>query len=461
MGGEIGIENNLPEAGTSFWFTAGLDKRRAGALDVWSPPDALNAVPVLVLHPSSLMRDVLVAQAVACGVRVRAEDDAAKGLKELRAAAYGGSPYKAILIDSRLDRLEVFDLVQVIKKDSDLPTPGIVMLTSVGESPDSILSTLPEPRTQLLKPIKQSRLADALLWVLGKHEPARPGSLDTAATRVASERVTPHLRHVENLHPDEPRIEPRILLVEDDAATQDAIGQLLRQMGFAVDPAANGVAAVDAACERRYDAILMDCQMPELDGARAAAEIRRCQRGARRTPIIGLTASAAESVDDSLVRGEFDDYLCKPARAEEIRAKLDKWCRAGEVPHESGSDLASTLSDPVVVNSLRRTFLKDARARLRVLRRAVDGGDFQIVAQTAHALYGGCLMVGASDLAQACQSLESLSRRGSGAPLAEALGTVESEFGRFHELITNATGSDNGAKLAPLTKIKEKPLSSP
>lgn len=425
MDGEIGVESNAPAAGSSFWFTARLEKRPADAPDVWSAPEALRGLRVLLLHRPSPLREVLAAQLAACGVGVRAEHRLAGGLKELRAGAYAGNPYQVLLIDSGLDHLEIFCLLQSVKKDKDLPAPKIVVLAPMGTGADPISKMLREAKTRLIKPVTQSRLADALLLALEKHGLARSGTLETSVTRIAASRAVTGHREARKPRSDE----RRILLVEDNPATQQALGQLLRKMGFVVDLADNGVGAVKAAVESRYDVILMDCNLPEMDGPQAAEEIRRRERGHRRTPIICLTGSSQESARDCLDRWDFDDYLSKPAPAREIRAKLERWAPAGKPRGEDNFGLASTLTDPVVMESLRRTFVEDGRTRLEALRRAVSEGDFRAVAQAAHAFYGGCVTLGLSELAEACESLEAAARRGDRDSLAENLGEVESAFG--------------------------------
>jgi two-component system sensor histidine kinase/response regulator len=429
MGGEIGVESNAPTAGSSFWFTARLERRPADSPDVWSAPDALRGVPVLLLHPPSPLRDILAAQVAVCGAHVRVEHEVAVGLKELRAAAYAGKPYQILLVDSKVDRLEIYHLLQSGAKDKDLPIPKIVVLTAMGVGSGQISKDLHHSATYLNYPITQSRLATALLLALGENQRAGIGRAEGSVARMAASRAARNDPETLNSGLDQ----RRILLAEDNPTTRQALAQLLEKMGFAVDLADNGVAAVNAAGEDRYDAILMDCNLPQMDGAQAAVEIRRREGGERHTPIICLSGSSLESTKDCIDRGEFDDYLRKPAPAKEIWAKLDQWCAARKPRGEDEFGLASVLTDPVAIEGLRRTFLEDGRERMKVLQQAVAEGDFRSAAQAAHAFHGGCLMLGVSDLAEACESLEATARRGDHASLAECLTGVKTEFGRVEE----------------------------
>jgi CheY-like chemotaxis protein/HPt (histidine-containing phosphotransfer) domain-containing protein len=226
------------------------------------------------------------------------------------------------------------------------------------------------------------------------------------------------------VRPEQPRpsgaegkkLAARILIAEDNPTNQKVIVLLLTKFGCSVEVALNGAEAVAAAGKTEFDAILMDCQMPIMDGFEATALIRR--NGGRHVPIIALTANAMDGERERCLSAGMDDYLSKPVRAEELRRKLQSWVLTGAnfLPGPSGM-LDRMLSVPEYLTELIsedagtaaeliQTFLDDAAASLANLEKAVAAREADRASRILHSLKGSCSQMGALGIARICSDLE-------------------------------------------------------
>ncbi len=228
----------------------------------------------------------------------------------------------------------------------------------------------------------------------------------------------------------------RVLVAEDDEVNQLMTRHMLADLGFHVDCVASGTEALAALEERRYDVVLMDCMMPELDGYETTLEIRRRQKGSRHTPIIAMTAHALEDDRERCLGVGMNDYLSKPFRRESLFAALDRWLTtadaqsliAAQAPPLPVSPAAGgpTLLDPEQIESLRQVggdkvdvlskvagiFLRRGRSRIEELRQAVKAGDARSMRMCAHGLKGSAANLGAREMAEICGEIEVLALQG-------------------------------------------------
>jgi CheY-like chemotaxis protein/HPt (histidine-containing phosphotransfer) domain-containing protein len=264
-----------------------------------------------------------------------------------------------------------------------------------------------------------------------------------------------------------------ILLAEDQPVNQRVATAMLENLGFAVDVVADGAGAVRAAILTPYRAILMDCQIPVLDGYRATGEIRRLQGASGRTPIIAVTGSATPADRERCLAAGMDDYLTKPLRVEALAAMLARWASGGSVPAgvvrpiaalpsdrvdpAVAVDLAHPVLDAQVVGRLERLgdaagedlmgqlttmFLADADAWVVALREGLAGDDAVAVHRSAHTLSGASANLGATDLARLCASLATDGGAGDLVHGGARLGAIEAELGRVRSaLISRRTAS--------------------
>jgi signal transduction histidine kinase/DNA-binding response OmpR family regulator len=425
MGGKIGVDG-VPDVGSTFWFTARFDKQAHASRSGSSPALVrIQKPPVLIVDKSSLARQVLAHHAEAYETRPCAVPDAAGALDALKTAAAKRDPFAMLFIDAGMDGVEILRLLETIREDQTHGTPELVMLTGPGADLDPIVAALMGQYSELTKPLKQSQVAGILRTA---HTDSRDTPEETLPRAVSHTEAMP----AAHSSPPEDRAGARlrVLLAEDNPVALESLSLLLRDVGCDVDVATDGLAAIRATRQTRYDAIFMDFQMPGLDGCQASREILRHEIGdAGRTPIIALTASAPENIRERCLRAGMIDYLFKPVRAKQLQAVLAQHCRPESPSSGDGARTTGSEDNPVAIDRLRTLFLEDSQARLRQMRQAARDGNWEAIANEAHGLVGSARMVGATDMSSACKSLEAMALSGDPTPLA-ALRQAETEFER-------------------------------
>ncbi len=332
MGGEMGVEST-PGAGSTFWFTAQLDQQPANAKPVKQEKVDLANVRVLIVDDNATNREILELQTLAWQMQSASAASAAEALRVLRQAAPG--TYPLVILDMQMPEMDGLSLARAIKADPMLSGTRLVMLTSLGQKLNPAELAAAGIAGYLTKPAKQSLLFDCLAAVMGH---ARPNEVRRITASTA---------------PPPPARKLRILLAEDSSINQQvAIGQLAK-LGYTADCVANGLEVLEALERIPYELILMDCQMPEMDGYEATREIRRReqppqQTGCKPVHIIAMTAHAMQGDREECLAAGMNDYLSKPVREPELRLALD---RCGRAEGEYGP-AASLHEPPVVVPAL-------------------------------------------------------------------------------------------------------------
>jgi two-component system sensor histidine kinase/response regulator len=322
MDGEIGIES-LPDHGSTFWFTAKFGKQVIEATAAGEPAVNLFGARVLIVDDSAAIRNTLRYQAESWGMIATEAESAQRALDLLRAGITQGEPYEIALLDVMMPDMNGFQLAEAIKSDPTMASADLVLLQPFGKRRPDTRAGRVLFAAYLAKPVRQSQLHDCLLTV-------RAGSVSTEPG-VPSRSVTRHSLHeLEIKDIDKTFSDTRILIAEDDLVNQDvALGQLYN-LGYRAEAVPNGRELLKAIENNNFDIILMDCQMPELDGYGATAEIRRREGTARHTTIIAMTAHALDGDDVGCLAAGMDDYLSKPVKLEVLRGKLERWSRPGE-----------------------------------------------------------------------------------------------------------------------------------
>ena len=322
MGGEIGATSQVG-AGTTFWFSLGLPLD-ASTPSVALPPRDLKGVRVLIVDDNAVNRRVLEGQLASWGLQHKSVASGEEALDALRQAQAAGAPHQIAIVDQEMPGMDGESLARAIKADPALQATLLVMLTSVGQRGDGKRMAEAGFAAYLTKPIRQAPLLEALssVWAIQGQEPQRLITRHSLAASQTAEGMP---------DPDTvPFRQTRVLLVEDNVVNQKVAVRMLEKLGCRVDVAANGKEAVDMVQKLPYGIVFMDCQMPEMDGYEATAEIRRQQGAGQRLPIIAMTANAMQGDREKCLDAGMDDYISKPARSAALRAALERWIPRSE-----------------------------------------------------------------------------------------------------------------------------------
>jgi CheY-like chemotaxis protein len=319
MHGEIGVQSK-PGQGSNFWFTAQLEKQSGEAK---SPPKYsrnLFDVRVLVVDDNATNRMILHHQILEWQMSPGIAASGAEALEILRAAARAGKPYDLALLDIQMPEMDGFSLARAINIDQAIAGTRLIVLTSLGQALSTAELKEAGIEAYLVKPVKQSRLFDCLVNVMKK-------SLDESAGALSARPVG--APNSSELNPKAEKV--RVLLAEDNTVNQQvALGQL-RKLHYTANAVANGLEVLPALEQISYGLILMDCQMPEMDGYEATRAIRKREQNLERpcpwmSPIyiIAMTANSMQGDREKCLVAGMDDYLSKPVRASDLQAALER-----------------------------------------------------------------------------------------------------------------------------------------
>jgi two-component system, sensor histidine kinase and response regulator len=299
MQGEIGVES-VPGRGSRFWFTAVLELDAAAPAS--SARSALPPARVLIVDANATSRAILERHTAAWGLCPHTAVNGEQALAELRRHKAGGEPIGLVVLDMRMPDMEGAVLAREIADDPALGATRIIHLTAIGCLSDSAGAA------RVAKPVKPQALYECLKRVL-EHS---PGPTPAAA------ETPPDLQ---------PRAcRGRVLIAEDNPVNQRVASLQVRRCGFDTDVVADGEEALAALENLHYALVLMDCQMPRMDGYAATRELRRREKGSRHTPVIALTANAYAADREACLQAGMDDHLAKPVSLRTLGEILDHWC---------------------------------------------------------------------------------------------------------------------------------------
>ncbi len=322
MEGCIGVDSQ-PDKGSTFWFTARFEKQKEGG-PKFDHRDLLD-VRVLVVDDNATNRQILRHQLFAWKIQKGSAAGGVEALELLREAAAEGHPYHLALLDMQMPEMDGLMLARAIKADPAIAETRLIILTSLGQIFSAEELQAARIDAYLVKPVKQSRLFDCLLTVLD----------GTAADFTRHSQTTDKTEVPLDLS----RIQKaRILLAEDNTVNQKVALAQLHSLGCSADAVANGEEVLSALQQIPYDLILMDCQMPEMDGYETTRAIRRQEKDDAQVcpwkapiPIIAMTANAMQGDREKCIAAGMNDYIAKPVRLPELKAALARW-PGGEKP---------------------------------------------------------------------------------------------------------------------------------
>jgi PAS domain S-box-containing protein len=316
MGGETGV-TSTEGVGSTFWFTMRLDASDRTTELRPAMPASLNGQRVLIVDDNPTNRKVLMGQLSLCGSSPVCVSSADEALSIMRQAALADRPFAAALIDFNMPDCDGAKLGEKILGDPQLQSTRLILLTSSGERGDGQRFAQIGFAGYLLKPVTQRDLTETLLLVFSAQAQAWREQTQPIVTQEALHSARAHSEH-------------RILLAEDNLVNQKVAVRILEKLGYRTDVVNDGRAAVSSWQTGRYDLILMDCQMPELDGYEATREIRQLEAGRGRTPIVALTAHAMKGADEECAAAGMDAYLTKPIDRAQLQACLLRFLSGSE-----------------------------------------------------------------------------------------------------------------------------------
>ena len=434
MEGKIWVESE-PGKGSRFHFTVRFALQKVPARTIVPrDPMTLRDMRVLIVDDNATNRHILLKMLENWHMSPSAVDSGAKAMVTLAEGMGIGRTFPLILLDAQMPEMDGFALVEAIRRNPDWKAATIMMLSSAGQRGDAMRCRELGVAAYLTKPIRQGELLDAILIALGTRQ----------QDRSAPALVTRHsLRETRN--------SLRVLLVEDNAVNQLVARRLLEKRGHTVAVSANGRKALEALEKESYDLILMDVQMPEMDGLEATQAIRAKEKATGgHIPIVAMTAHAMKGDEERCLAAGMDSYLTKPIRTQELASVLDQigvrkdrseaiLVLPAEKPMANAIDLAAALErldgDRGLFDELTQLFKEDCPRMLEGLRGAIASHDAKGLEHLAHTLMGSSANLGALAVSQAAGEIERLSRTGSVENTGDQFKVLQYEIERlFSEL---------------------------
>jgi PAS domain S-box-containing protein len=432
MGGEVGVSSEVGK-GSRFYFVLPL-KSAVPSL----PPAPVRSGAtgkILIVDDNLTNQRVLTSLLSHAGYQVAATGSAKSALVQLEAGVAAGEPFDMVVTDYQMPEMDGATLGECIVSTPSLSATRLVMLTSLDRHGDTPRLSALGFAAYLTKPVRTKELLQAVSKVMSG-EP-RQWQMDTQPM------IT---RNTLAQAATQQRFSGHVLLVEDNLVNQKVAARFLERLGCTVEVAGNGAEGVSAALARHFDLILMDLQMPVMDGIAATRKIRELET-LRHTPIIALTANAMTGDRERCEAAGMDDYLTKPIEVERLRAALTKYgldLPEGAAAASDPRSVASGIRPPIDLRALNdlidgdsefardlsATFIESGEQQLGEMQLAVASGNRESLAKAAHKLKGACANIHAPTLRAMAQRLETDSQAAALEALESELAALRQEFDR-------------------------------
>jgi len=448
MGGEIGFE--VEEDGSRFWFRVPVEVLEEKDLEE-TGCGSLAGARILIADPSAQSRRILSHYLRRWDAKVQEGEDAEVALELLREASLADAAVKLLIVDTRIPEAGAVELIRALRAEPSVPDPALVLLSSVGGELNNQQVAELGVTARLTKPVRRGELGRVLSAVLEGKAPQQVLLQPDQAPATAEETFG-----------------ARVLLAEDNGVNQEVAVAMLEALGCRVCAVGNGREALDKLERTPFDLVLMDCQMPQMDGFEATRALREREAAAagadppKRLPIIALTAHAMAGDREECLAAGMDDYLSKPFTKQGLRSVLERWAtsftgkggetsRRTERPGGGAACLDRSALDKLgalakgepsaLLSRVVETYLRSAGELVRSLRDALETSDSSAAARAAHQLKSSSAQLGAHRLSILCKELEAQTRKGLLEGGAERFAEISLELEAVQEaLVTESFG---------------------
>jgi CheY-like chemotaxis protein len=414
-----------PANGASPMASVGEQKSFAGGAGAESaalPPvvTGLDKIRVLVITGLIGSAEFIEAYATASGIRCESTSRGQWALMAMKQAVIVDSPYDVVFIERLLPDMDAFEFVRAVRRDNQLADTKMVLVSTFDSSSRDDFALRNGFDSHIAKPMKQQQVLSTLTAVLNGHPKVKIEEQE----QLVREQIAPAVARGQRM----------ILVAEDNPVNQKVALLQLRELGFFATVVGNGREAVDVLKQAEFDAVLMDCQMPEVDGFEATKQIREWeQTTGKHVPIIAMTASALSSDRENCLAVGMDDYLSKPVTYDKLNSVLSKWVEsditqelAGErkmqQPNQMHDFSAPPAGEPVDIKGLNellgedetaevlQLFVQSTEELIAQIKDASDRRDSKSLKEAAHQLKGAAASVGANSIARTCLELETCAK---------------------------------------------------
>jgi signal transduction histidine kinase/CheY-like chemotaxis protein len=457
MGGQIGCESTVGE-GTTFWFTLPLVE--ATTLPPVPHPGGLAGKRVLVVDDNGTNREILERHVITGGMTGTSAANGYLALEKLHQALSEGQPYDIAVIDMKMPGMDGLQLATTIRADARLAELKLILVTSLHSTDEMARAREVGFSSYMSKPVRRQELYRAMAQACG-------GVAADDKPSAAGKQIA--------------RINARVLMAEDNGVNQVVAKNMLKSLGCSFDIVPNGLEALNAVKAGGYDLVLMDCQMPEMDGYAASQAIRQWETTLptlQRIPIVALTANALVGDAEACLAAGMDDHLAKPYTRHQLSSVMARWlpgelveqgappaaeapapapaaaAPAPAAPPEPAADegplLDATALDNIralddgsgesVLDEVIGIFLQELPQHLQALRDGLAAGRPVEVGKTAHAFKSASYNVGARPLGDLCKTLERQGKAGDLAGAAELVAQIERMAERVRPLLEAEMG---------------------
>jgi len=426
MGGVIGVESQMGK-GSKFWFEVLFTKQVEPVLPKCDR-GLLSDRRLLLVDNNATNYKIIYHQATHWGMQVDYADSIAVALKAIQETGEQGKSYHVALVDMQIPQINGMTIGEQIKANSAIAEIPLIMLTSSNQRDEVQQALKIGFGAYLVKPIKPSRLLDTIITIFKTHPESEQGARDwkLKATEEIPSTETSVILTSSSLNPST-KFKLRILLAEDNLVNQKVALKQLQNLGYKADVVANGKEVLQLLEKIPYDLILMDCQMPILDGLETTKEIHRWEESSfalrRRPVVIAMTANAMKQDEEMCLNAGMDDYLSKPVFKEKLAATLEHWTGV-IISQQEAVVYENTVSTDLAIDwehlhqisgndtefefNLLQVCVEDITPRLEIIKAAIASDDFEQIARETHQLKGASTNIGATAMYLAADKLEQL-----------------------------------------------------